>query len=75
MRSMGIAAEKIAVHKQKLTAGVTYVCAACGYAARDTLPVACPVCQQEGAQFNRIDKATLESLVPLEGGERRGNEL
>ena len=68
MRALGIAAEKIAVHKQKLAEGVTYVCAACGYAARGTLPVACPVCKQDGAQFNQIDKAALEALVPLEGG-------
>jgi hypothetical protein len=26
------------------------------------------VCKQDGAQFNQIDKATLEALVPLEGG-------
>jgi hypothetical protein len=32
------------------------------------LPVACPVCKQDSAQFNRIDKATLDTLVPLEGG-------
>jgi nucleotide-binding universal stress UspA family protein len=68
MRSMGIAAEKIAVHKQKLAEGVTYICTACGYAARDVLPHACPVCKQGGAQFNKIDRATLDSLVPLEGG-------
>jgi hypothetical protein len=68
MRSLGITAEKIAVHRQKLTEGVTYVCAACGYAARDTQPLSCPVCKQDGAQFNRIDKATIDSLVPLEGG-------
>jgi nucleotide-binding universal stress UspA family protein len=68
MRSMGIAAEKIAVHKQKLATGVTYICTTCGYAARDVLPHACPVCKQDGVQFNKIDRATLDSLVPLEGG-------
>jgi nucleotide-binding universal stress UspA family protein len=68
MRSMGIAAEKIAVHKQKLSQGVTYVCTTCGYAARDTQPLSCPVCKQDGARFNKIDKTTLDALVPLEGG-------
>jgi hypothetical protein len=68
MRSMGIAAEQIAIHKQQLTEGVTYVCGACGYAARHVRPPACPVCKQDGAQFGKIDKATLDSLVPLEGG-------
>jgi nucleotide-binding universal stress UspA family protein len=68
MRSMGIAAEEIAIHKQKLAQGVTYICGACGYAARDTQPALCPVCQQDSAQFSKIDKATLDSLVELEGG-------
>jgi hypothetical protein len=68
MRSLGITAEKIAVHTQKLSEGVTYVCATCGYATRDRQPLSCPVCKQGGAQFNKIDKATLDALVPLEGG-------
>jgi nucleotide-binding universal stress UspA family protein len=68
MRSMGITAEKIAIHKQSLAEGVTYICGVCGYASRQVRPSACPVCQQDGAQFSQIDKATLESLVPLEGG-------
>lgn len=68
MRSMGIAAEAIAIHKQKLAQGVTYICSACGYAARDAQPALCPVCQQDGARFSKIDQATLDSLVELEGG-------
>jgi len=68
MRSMGIAAEEIAIHKQKLAQGVTYICGACGYATRDTQPALCPVCQQDGTRFRKIDKATLDSLVALEGG-------
>jgi nucleotide-binding universal stress UspA family protein/predicted Zn-ribbon and HTH transcriptional regulator len=68
MRSMGIAAEQIAIHKQNLTERVTYICTACGYATRDVQPERCPVCQQDGAQFNRIDKETLDALVALEGG-------
>jgi nucleotide-binding universal stress UspA family protein len=68
MRTMGIAAEKIAIHKQKLAEGTTYICNGCGYAARDVLPPSCPVCKQDRAQFSKIDKATLDALVPLEGG-------
>ncbi|MEE8300963.1 MAG: universal stress protein, partial [Candidatus Tectomicrobia bacterium] len=68
MRSMGIAAEKIAIHKEKLSERVTYICTACGYAARNVQPETCPVCQLDGAQFSKIDKQTLDSLVPLEGG-------
>ncbi len=68
MRSMGIAAEQIAIHKQNLATGITYICAACGYATRDVRPERCPVCHQDGAQFNKIDKETLDTLVALEGG-------
>lgn len=68
MRSMGIAAERIAIHKQQLAEGVTFICNRCGYAARHVRPAACPVCKQDGAQFSQIDQATLDTLVPLEGG-------
>jgi nucleotide-binding universal stress UspA family protein len=68
MRSMGIAAEQIALHQQQLAAGVTYICSGCGYAARHTRPAACPVCKQDGGQFRKIDQAALDTLVPLEGG-------
>jgi hypothetical protein len=68
MRSLGIAAEKIAIHQEKLTHGTTYICSSCGYAARDVLPQACPVCNKNRDQFNSIDQATLDSLAPLEGG-------
>jgi nucleotide-binding universal stress UspA family protein len=68
MRSMGIAAEQIAIHQKNLAAGVTYVCNACGYAAHAVRPPACPVCKQDGAQFTQIDQTMLDSLVPLEGG-------
>jgi nucleotide-binding universal stress UspA family protein len=68
MRSLGIAAEKIAIHQEKLTHGITYICSSCGYAAHDVLPQACPVCKKGSEQFNSIDQATLDSLAPLEGG-------
>jgi nucleotide-binding universal stress UspA family protein len=68
MRSMGIAAEHIALHQRQLAEGVTYICTGCGYAARHARPSACPVCKQDGGQFNQVDKAALDALVPLEGG-------
>ncbi len=68
MRSLGIAAEKIAIHKKKLSEGTTYICNGCGYAARDTQPELCPVCKQSGSQFSSINQEMLDSLVPLEGG-------
>ena len=68
MRSMGIAAEQIAIHKKKMAEGATHICNNCGYANRDAKPELCPVCKASGAQFSTIDQATLDSLVPLEGG-------
>ena len=68
MRSMGIAAEKIAIHKQKLAEGTTYICNGCGYTTREGVPQICPVCKQIREQFSKIDQETLSSLVPLEGG-------
>jgi nucleotide-binding universal stress UspA family protein len=68
MRSMGLAAEQIAIHTQKLRDGTTYICNGCGYAVRETLPPSCPVCHQDSVQFSKLDQATLDSLIPLEGG-------
>jgi nucleotide-binding universal stress UspA family protein len=68
LRSLGIAAEQIAIRKQRLAERVTHICGSCGYAARDTRPAACPVCKQDGAQFRTIDQQTLDTLAPLEGG-------
>ena len=68
MRSLGIAAEKIALRRDKRTKGTTYICASCGYAARDVLPPSCPVCKQDREQFSELNQEMLDSLVPLEGG-------
>jgi hypothetical protein len=68
MRSLGIAAEKIAIHKKKMAEGTTYICNHCGYASRDTQPEVCPVCKASGSQFSTINQATLDALAPLEGG-------
>lgn len=68
MRSLGIAAEKIVIHKQKMAEGTTYICNHCGYASRTTQPELCPVCKASGAQFSVINQATLDALLPLEGG-------
>ncbi len=68
MRSLGIAAEKIAIHKKKMTEGTTYICNNCGYATRENQPELCPVCKESGSQFSVINQEALESLAPLEGG-------
>ncbi len=68
MRSLGIAAEKIAIHQEKMTQGTTHICNNCGYANRDIQPEICPVCKANGSQFSKIDQEMLDSLAPLEGG-------
>jgi nucleotide-binding universal stress UspA family protein len=68
VRAMGLAAETVAIEKGKLNEGTTYICRYCGYAAKNVLPVVCPVCRAKTDQFEKVDKATIESLAPLEGG-------
>jgi nucleotide-binding universal stress UspA family protein len=68
MRSLGIAAEKIAIHQKKIAEGTTHICNHCGYTSRDTQPEVCPVCKASGSQFSTLNQETLDSLVPLEGG-------
>ncbi len=68
MRSLGIAAEQIAIHQKKIAEGTTHICNNCGYAARDTQPEVCPVCKANGEQFSTLNQETLDALAPLEGG-------
>lgn len=67
-RAMGLAAETVAIEKGRLTESITYICRYCGYAAKNVRPVNCPVCHAKTDLFEKVDKETLESLVPLEGG-------
>lgn len=67
MLAMGIIAEEVAVKKINEHEGETYICKECGYAARDILPAACPVCESGPEKFQRIDKTAIEKLTPLEG--------
>ena len=68
MQRMGIIAENVALDEvQAKEDSVTYVCRECGYAARDFEPVVCAVCGSPPEMFEKIDKAALEKIVPLEG--------
>jgi nucleotide-binding universal stress UspA family protein len=67
MLAMGIIAEEIAVKKINKHEGETFICKECGYAARDILPAACPVCESGSEKFQKINKAAIEQLTPLEG--------
>jgi nucleotide-binding universal stress UspA family protein len=68
VRAMGLAAETIAIEKGRLTEGTTYICRYCGYAAKNVRPLNCPVCHAQTDQFEKVDRAAIESLAPLEGG-------
>ncbi len=67
MLKMGIIAEDVARQEIEAADSVTYVCSQCGYAARDFEPAVCAVCSAPPEAFQRLDKAALEALVPLEG--------
>ena len=44
----------------------TRTCSECGYVARGFEPVQCGVCEAPADAFDKLDKATLEGLAPLE---------
>ncbi|HEY7417586.1 MAG TPA: universal stress protein, partial [Ktedonobacteraceae bacterium] len=68
-RAMGIAAKTVAIeaHVTSPDQDATYVCGECGYAARNVLPVACPVCHSGPERFTLIDKRLIESAAAQEG--------
>jgi nucleotide-binding universal stress UspA family protein len=68
-RAMGIAAKKIALEEQvqSIDQDVTYICSECGYAARNVLPVSCPVCHSGPARFTTLDKRLIEATAAQEG--------
>ncbi len=68
MVKMGIIAEDAAAAEIEASDSVTYVCAQCGYAARDFEPVKCAVCGAGREVFQKLDKEAIEKLIPLEGG-------
>ena len=67
LRAMGIIADGVAYEHARKTDMKTFICAICGYVAKDDRPVACPVCGVEGERFNVIDRKAVESVAPLEG--------
>ncbi len=45
-----------------------YVCSNCGYTAKGSKPVECPICSAESEAFNFLDKSLFESAAKAEGG-------
>jgi nucleotide-binding universal stress UspA family protein len=76
-KAMGIMARQVAVEElvagsavapaMEGQSGKTYVCGECGYAARDVLPVACPVCRSGPERFALIDPAAIEQAAQAQG--------
>ncbi len=66
--SMEEAALAVAIETLRKDSAMVYVCPRCGHAARNGRPVACPVCQQEGAEFLEVAPEALESLAQAQGG-------
>ncbi len=67
-QAMGYIAEEVAIAKDKLDQGTTFICAECGYVSRDLRPVACPVCRSLGATFQQIDRQAIEAAGKLDTG-------
>ncbi len=67
MLAMGIIAEEVAIEKKGLLETDTYICKECGYAAKDVLPVICPVCSAETEKFEKLDKEAIMNRTELEG--------
>jgi nucleotide-binding universal stress UspA family protein len=68
-RAMGVAARQLAIEEQTQSGEqeTTYICGECGYAARNVLPVACPVCHSGPVRFTLIDKRLIETAAEQEG--------
>jgi hypothetical protein len=67
-QAMGYVAEELAIQKDNLTEGTTFICPECGHAVRDIRPTACSVCKVDGAKFEEIDRNAIEAIGKLEKG-------
>jgi nucleotide-binding universal stress UspA family protein len=67
-QAMGYVAEELAIQKDNLMEGTTFICPDCGHSIRDIRPTACSVCKTDGARFEKIDRAAIEAIGRLEKG-------
>jgi hypothetical protein len=61
-------AETLALQTLQASGTVTYICEVCGYVAKGTGPVQCPVWGSAGGRFVRIDPQMVEAMATAEGG-------
>lgn len=67
MMAMGIIADDVARTKIEAGDDQTWVCGNCGWVARGFEPQKCTVCSSPKDQLQKLDKAAIEGLAPLEG--------
>jgi len=73
-QAMGYVAEQVAIQKDNLEQGITFICAECGHVVRDLRPVKCSVCNAQGATFEQIDREAIEAAGKLEQGSLEAEE-
>jgi hypothetical protein len=61
-------AAQLALEKLQAEGITTFICEVCGYVAKETSPVKCPVCSSGPERFVTIDQETVEAMVAEEGG-------
>ncbi|HEX9871798.1 MAG TPA: universal stress protein, partial [Candidatus Tectomicrobia bacterium] len=61
-------AEQLALETLQAEGTTTFICEVCGYVAKGTDPVKCPVCSSGAERFVKIDQETVEAMVAEEGG-------
>jgi nucleotide-binding universal stress UspA family protein len=61
-------AEQLALQKLQAEGTTTFICEVCGYVAKGSDPVKCPVCSSGAERFVKIDPETVEAMVTEEGG-------
>jgi hypothetical protein len=61
-------AEQLALERLQAEGVTTFICEVCGYVAKGTHPVKCPVCSSAAERFVKIDRETVEAMVAEEGG-------
>ncbi|MBO6573899.1 MAG: universal stress protein [Rhodothermales bacterium] len=67
MLAMGIIADDVARTQIETANEQTWVCAKCGWVARNFEPHKCTVCSAEKEHLQLLDKEAIEGLAPLEG--------
>ena len=71
-QAMGYVAEQVAIDKDNLDEGTTFICPTCGYVSRDLRPVKCGVCGNEatlpvGLRALQRETSHVSASLPFKG--------